>query len=279
MIARETSSKLAQSGRVEPIAAWRPASSRSIGSWWPITLVEGDENVLRPATDLFGGDGRRPPGVRLALGAGGRVGVAGVDDDRADAVGGQQRAVPFHRRGTDPVGRERARRGARAVGHEDRQIETPRRLDPRARRRRLEPARQGMTMANASQPDSSRSSGDIGHRPSSMEGAIGHFPTVSLDATAPCQPPSTEQGCARHVTRCFRRQEDDHRTQFGRVAPALQGHLRLHRRPCHRVVQQRSVDLGGERTRAESIDVHAVGRPLQSQRPGQQRQPPLLATQ
>ena len=53
----------------------------------------------------------------------------------------EQLPAPLHRRGADPVGRERSGRRTRPVGRKHRQVEPARRLDPRLDPRRAEAAR------------------------------------------------------------------------------------------------------------------------------------------
>ena len=104
----------------------------------------GDQDLLGPAAQQRRGARGRAPGVGQSLGAGRGVGVAGIDHDGADVLGGEPLAAPLHRRGTDPVGRERpGRRTGRSAAS------TARSSDPDALIPALTPlARKPRGMAN-----------------------------------------------------------------------------------------------------------------------------------
>ena len=91
----------------------------------------------RADRDLAGADAQRggdrlgaAVGVGEAVRAGARVGAAGVEDDRAQPLVGDDLLGPEHRRRLDPVGREDGGGDVgRAVVDDQREVERPARLD------------------------------------------------------------------------------------------------------------------------------------------------------
>ena len=119
MIAREVSS---QPPSVSSMPG-RTAAIRSTGSLKPMTPVLATATSYGVALDdRRGGFGHRDR-VALALLAGARVRVARVHDDRAERSALDVATGDDARRGDDLVRREHRRRGARPLGHDERDVE------------------------------------------------------------------------------------------------------------------------------------------------------------
>ena len=179
----------------------------------------GDEDLLGPAAEECPRSGGGPLRVGQPFRPGRRIGVAGIDHDGADVLGGQSLATPLHRCGTDAVGRERAGRGTGAVGREDRQVEAPRRLDPGLHARCPETARNAEECFGGHDDrlllSIVRGSSDNGPRRMDrvQEDKVHDGSTSRIAAIH-------EQGRAGHEARCLGSQEDRRGPQLDRIAPA-----------------------------------------------------------
>ncbi len=112
MMARAARRAASASALSAAAASRTPAVSLSIGSGWPMMPVEATQTSSGRAADQPGDQLGRGAHVLHAPGAGAGVGVAGVGDDGAQAVGGQALLVPDHRGGGETVaGKDAGGRG------------------------------------------------------------------------------------------------------------------------------------------------------------------------
>ena len=159
-------------------------------------------------------------GVREALLAGRGIGVARVDHDGPNVVGGQVLAAPLHRRGTDAIGRERSA-AAHGPSAASTAMSSARRLQARRDATGAKPRGMSSVAPSLIKIDSwvRLPAGKLARGPDTAAMRTGSGRSSGRVAAV------DEQGRAGHEARCVGRQEHRGRPQLDRVAPAGHGTL------------------------------------------------------